>query len=103
MNNQLFEKIEELFHELDNSSDVREMIELKQKIKEDNALAKLLEEYRVLDKYDSKVTCTKELIINHPLVKRYRELENKLYFTVLEANTKLNTLVDKKRCGNESN
>ena len=103
MNSLLLEKLEELFNDLDNSNEIKEMIELKNKIKENKELSKLLEEYRLLDKYDSKLKDIKIQIINNPLIKRYRELENNLYFTILEANTKLNTLVDKKRCGNESN
>ena len=103
MNNLILDKLDELFNDLDNSSDIKEMLELKKKIMEDNDLAKLLEEYRLLDKYSPKTKTIKEQIINNPLIKKYRELENELYFTILEANTKLNTLVDKKRCGNENN
>ena len=103
MNSLLFEKLEDLFNDLDNCDEIKEMIELKNKIKEDKELSRLLEEYRLLDKYDSKIKDIKFQIINNSLVKKYRELENNLYFTVLEVNAKLNTLVDKKRCSNEGN
>lgn len=103
MDSLLLEKLEELFNDLDNSSEIKEIIELKEKIKEDKELAKLLEGYHKLDKYDSKIIKIKEQIINNDLVKRYRILENDLYFTILEINKRLNTLVDKKGCSNESN
>lgn len=103
MNSLLLEKLKDLFDDLDNCDEIKEMIELKTKIKEDKTLSKLLEEYRLLDKYDSKIKDIKLQIINNSLVKKYRELENNLYFTVLEVNARLNTLVDKKRCSNEDN
>lgn len=103
MDSLILEKLEELFSDLDNSAEIKEIIDLKRKIKEDKSLAMLLDEYRSLDKYDSKIINLKEQIISNSLVKKYREFENDLYFTVLEINKKLNTLVDKKGCRNESN
>lgn len=103
MNNLLFEKLEELSNELKNSPEIIEMLELKKKLYEDSKLSNLLNEYRKLDKYDSKVVNIKQEIISNPLIIRYRELENKLCFTILEVNKKLNALVDKKGCSNENN
>lgn len=103
MDSLLLEKLEELFNDLDNCDGIIEMIKLKQKIREDKSLVTLLEEYKEHDKYDSKKTNIKEQIINNPLIKKYRTLENELYFTILEVNSRLNTLIDKKRCNNEDN
>lgn len=103
MDSKLFEKLEELYNSLENCDEVVEMISLKEQIRKDQSLSNLLEEYRTLDKYDSKVKDIKSQIINHPLVAKYKKLENELYFTVLEVNNKLNTVVDKKGCHNENN
>lgn len=103
MNSLILQKLEELFNDLDNSSKIKEIVELKKKIKEDKNLERLLKEYRILDKHDSKIINIKEEIISNSLVKRYRKLENDLYFTVLEINRKLNTLIEKKGCNSESN
>lgn len=103
MNNLLLNEIEELISELEKCPEICEMIELKEKIYGDDILSNLLNKYRNLDKYDPNFLTTKEEIISHPLITRYRELENKLYFTILEANRNLNTLVDKKGCSNENN
>ena len=103
MNELLLEKLEELTASLEKTPEVLEMLELKNKIYKDNKLSNLLNEYQSLDHYDSKILSIKEEIISNPLISRYRELENKLYFTVLESNKILNTLVSKRGCKNENN
>ena len=103
MNDKLFEQLEELYNALDGCNEISEMYSLKKQIKEDKTLSNLLDQYHSLNKYDPEIKNIKSQIINHPLVVRYKKLENELYFTVLEANNKLNTLVDKKRCNNEDN
>jgi len=103
MDNLLLEKLEELTSELEKCPKIREMLELKKKIYEDNNLSNLLKKYRSLDKYDPNIVNVKKEIISNSLVMRYKELENELYFIVLEANKRLNTLVNKKGCSNENN
>ena len=103
MNDLLLEKLEELIYELDNCQEIKEMNKLKEEIYQDNNLSNLLNKYKNLDKYDSSILNIKKEIISNPLITRYRELENKLYFTILESNKRLNTLVDKKGCSNENN
>lgn len=103
MNEKLLDKLEELFNELDNCPEIREMVELKNKIYQDNKLKSNLEEYRKIDNpYSDKKKKLKKDIIEHPLIISYRKLENELYFTVLEANQKLGKLTNKKRCQSEN-
>jgi len=103
MNNLLFDKLEELFFELDNCDETKQMLTIKEQIKKDQELFELLNKYRTLDKYDPKFIETKKQIIDNKLVKQYHSLENQLYLTVLETNNKLKTLIDKKRCNDENN
>lgn len=98
MNELLLEKLDELFLELDNSIEIKEMIELKEKIYKDSNLKKLLDEYRTLDNHDPKIKKIKKEIIEEPHISKYHYLENELYFLVLEINQKFNRLFDKKRC-----
>lgn len=104
MNEQLLDKLDELFKTLDDCKEIKEMRKLKNEIYQDENLKRLLEEYKRLDDpYSDKKKKLKKEIIEHPLIMSYRKLENELYFTVLEANQKLGKLTNKKRCQNESN
>jgi cell fate (sporulation/competence/biofilm development) regulator YlbF (YheA/YmcA/DUF963 family) len=103
MNELLFEKLDELRNVIDNHDQVKELLELKKQIYQDDTLKEQLEKYRNSpNKYDTSFINLKSDIINNPLIKRYRELENELYFMILEINGKLNSLVDKKGCSSES-
>lgn len=104
MNELLMEKLEELFRDVDNCPEVIEMLELKEQIYKDEYLKELLEKYRnIFNNYDPKIKDIKKQIIEHPLVNKYRLLENELYFTILEMNQKFEKLFDKKRCNDAHN
>jgi len=104
MNELLLEKLDELCDAIDNDLKIKELLELKKEIYEDKNLKEKLKKYRnSSNKYDSSFITLKSDIINNSLIKRYRKIENDLYFLVLEINGKLNSLVDKKGCSNENN
>lgn len=103
MNEMLLNKLDEFYEEINNNDLIKELLELKNKIYSDGELKELLDKYRNSNKYDPEYISLKGKIINNPLVSRYREIENELYFTTLEINQKLNTLVDKKVCNSENN
>ena len=104
MNEILLCKLDELYKELNDCSLIKEMIELKNNIYKDSSLKDLLGKYRSYsNKYDPDFIKIKTEITNNPLIKRYRELENELYFITLEINQKLNDFIGKKRCSNENN
>lgn len=98
MNNLILETLDEMFNELDQCREIEQMLELKKKIYDDDNLSCLLKKYREVDQYDPNIIDIKQKIISYPSVEQYHQLENKLYFTVLKANAKLNTLIDKKGC-----
>ena len=98
MTEQILEKLDNLFNNLDKCDEVIKMKQLKQEIESNEELKCLLEKYHNTDnKYSKEYVELKKQIIENPLI------ENELYFTVLEMNKKLNKLVDKKRCQSESN
>lgn len=104
MNEILFEKLDEFYSEVDDCSEIKEMIKLKEIIYNDNKLKELLDKYRNNDnKYDTELILLKKQIISNPLIVKFRELETNLYFVTLEINQKLNKLVGKKVCSNENN
>ena len=104
MNALLFEKLDELCSAIDNDEKVNELLELKKQIYEDSELKEKLSKYRnSSNQYDTNFINLKSDIINNHLIKRYRKIENELYFLVLEINRKLNFLIDKKGCSNENN
>ena len=99
MNDLLQKKLDELFVELNNSKEIKQLAFFKEEIKKDNELKVLLEEYHnSANYYDPKIIDIKRQIINNPIIKEYRSLEDELYYSVLEVNKKLETLFDKKRC-----
>ena len=103
MNELLFKKLDELCRVMDNDDQVKELLEIKKQIYQDDNLKEQLEKYKnSSNKYDASLVTLKSNIINNPLIKRYRELENELYFMILEINKKLNSIVDKKGCSSES-
>ena len=75
------------------------MKELKERIYNDKILEKKLKEFRELEnKYSKEYVELKRDILDNSLVREYQQLENELYFTVLEINKRLNSLIDRKKC-----
>ena len=99
MNIDIMEKLNELITIFDNSEEIRKIEELKQKIYSDNNLKELLDKYKKENyEHNTNLVELKREIINNKLVSEYREIENKLYFLVLEINKKLNTLTSERSC-----
>ena len=99
MISEISDKLDELIDEIDNNPKVLKLKQLKEQIYKDENLKQQLEQFRNLDnEYSSKYIELKKLILENPLVKEYKLLENELYFCVLEVNKRLNTLLDRKKC-----
>ena len=94
MNEEISEKLDELIYTIKNNPEVKELLKLKEAIYSNEDLKKDLDDYR--NSYNSIELKSK--IINNDLVKKYRQLENKLYFTVLDMNKILNEIVEKGSC-----
>lgn len=98
MNDEVNKKLDELVDTINSNENIIKMKELKEKIYSDKKLKEDLESYRKLDQYSGDSIRLKERIIENPLVKEYRTLENELYFTVLDMNKLLNSLIGKGSC-----
>ena len=77
MNDLLQKKLDELFVELNNSKEIKQLAFFKEEIKKDNELKVLLEEYHnSANYYEPKIIDIKRQIINNPIIKEYRSLED---------------------------
>lgn len=99
MIDEINDNLNELLDEIDNNPKILRLKELKEQIYKDKELKQKLEDFRNLNnEYSSKYIELKKEILDNPLVKEYKTLENELYFCVLEMNKRLNTLLDRKKC-----
>lgn len=99
MSDEINNKLNELIDSIDNNESVIKMKRLKEDMYNDQNLKELLDKFRNLDNtYTDEYINLKKEILSNPTVKEYKELENQLYFTVLEINKSLNTLIDRKKC-----
>jgi len=89
----LIEKTKKLTKELNKTEEVIKIKELNDKIRKDQELTKLIEEYKYYPKES-----TKEKIINNKLFKEYKESETDLNILILQINKKLNEIKDKGKC-----
>ena len=104
MNELLLNKLDELFSELDATDDIKELICLKKLIYNDKDLSNKLDTIKAINNvYDKEYMELKKVIINNPLIQKFHKLEDELYFTVLQANQKLEQLFNKKGCQNARN
>ena len=99
MSDEINNKLNELIDSIDNNESVIKMKRLKEDMYNDQNLKELLDKFRNLDNtYTDEYINLKKEILSNSTVREYKELENQLYFTVLEINKRLNTLMDRKRC-----
>lgn len=99
MTEEINSKLNDLIDSIDNNLKTVKMKELKERIYNDKILEKKLKEFRELEnKYSKEYVELKRDILDNSLVREYQELENELYFTVLEINKRLNSLIDRKKC-----
>lgn len=99
MSDEINNKLNELIDSIDNNESVIKMKRLKEDMYNDQNLKELLDKFRNLDNtYTDEYINLKKEILSNLTVREYKELENQLYFTVLEINKRLNTLMDRKRC-----
>ncbi len=94
------EKLDEVVDTIRNNEKVKRMQELKKEMYSDRELSRNLEDFRKiqLNSYSYEYVEKKKKILENEYVKEYKVLENELYFTVLEINKRLNTLLDREKC-----
>ncbi len=91
---ELYEKINLLKKQLDNTPCIKEIKYLYQKIKQDQVLVDLLEKYNYT--HDERI---KKQLLENDLIREYKHEEAKLNFLILEINQKLKQITKKDKCG----
>lgn len=76
--------LDEFSEELHNNSKLKELVELKEKLIENEEILDLIEKYKVTNDLSYK-----KLLLENKDYKRYKELENDLYIFTLQLNQKL--------------
>lgn len=92
MDNELLERLDKIVSDLNGSSEAKEIVELKEKILKDKDLLDDINRLQKMDKNDKEYMTLKGKIFENKDYKKYKELENKLYYFSLETGSKLSDL-----------
>ena len=98
MNLELNIKVSNFLENLKNDSLIQEYIEQKKRVLENKELLKKVEKIHNLDVYSEEYKCIKHELFQNDDYKRYLELENELFYLILEINQELKTLTGKRGC-----
>ena len=98
MNLELNIKVSNFLEHLENDSLVKEYIKQKEKVLANKELIKLLEKFHNLDVYSTEYKRIKHELFQNSDYKRYLELENELFYLILEINQELKSLTGKRGC-----
>lgn len=98
MNLELNIKIYNFLENLKNDSLIQEYIEQKKRVLENKDLLKKVEKIHNLDIYSEEYKCIKHELFQNNEYKKYLELENKVFYLILEINQELKTLTGKRGC-----
>ena len=98
MNLELNIKVSNFLEILKNDSLIQEYIEQKKRVLENKELLKKVEKIHNLDVYSEEYKCIKHELFQNDDYKRYLELENELFYLILEINQELKTLTGKRGC-----
>ena len=96
---ELDDKLNDLLSVLKQDTRLLEIKALKEKLVSDDKLLNQINEYNI-NPYDKSL---KENLFKNNDFKRYKELENEIYFLTLSINQILNRIIDKRMCHNEDN
>lgn len=103
MREELELKIDKLILELDNDSRIKKIIELKNRLCNDQDIISKIDKLNTLDKYSSDYKDIKKELFNNKDFVLFKELENEINFLILEINSRLKTLTNERVCKHESN
>ena len=92
MDNELLNKLDKIVSDLNDSSETKELIQLKEKILKNKELLDNINRLQNMDKNDKEYMTLKSKIFENEDYKRFKELENKLYYFSLETGSKLTSL-----------
>ena len=92
MDNELLNKLDKIVSDLNDSSETKELIQLKGKILKNKELLDNINRLQNMEKNDKEYMTLKSKIFENEDYKRFKELENKLYYFSLETGSKLTSL-----------
>jgi hypothetical protein len=92
MDNELINRLDKIILDLNNSTEVKELLLLKERVLNNKELLSNISKLQKMDKNDSNYMSLKNNIFSDPDYKKYKELENKLYYFSLETGMKLSNL-----------
>lgn len=90
----LYEKLDNLKEQLNNTPCIKEIKRLYQVISQDQELITLIEKYNY-----TKNERLKEQLLENKLIREYKHQEAELNFLILEINQKLKKITKKDKCG----
>lgn len=96
---ELEDKLNDLLSVLKQDSRLLEIKVLKEKLVSNHKLLDQINEYNI-NPYNQLL---KEKLFKNSDFKRYKELENEIYFLTLNINQIINRITDKRMCHNEDN
>ena len=96
--NELMNSVDKFLTELDSSSIVLNLKDALEKVKKDDELLKLLEEYNAYPKENIK-----NKILKNQTFQEFKIKETELNLFIMEINQKLKTISKKGKCKHESN
>ncbi len=105
MTEEVRDKLFDLIDTINNNKKVLRMKKLKKSIYNDKSISEDLSSFKkIMDNpYDNEYIYKKSKILDNKMIKEYKELENELFFIVQSINKDLKSLIDRKKCSNESN
>ena len=105
MQEEVYQKLDELIDCLEESSIIKDVKRLKKIALEDEQLVNLLDEYhKKIDLYrDYELIDLKRKIIDNSNFSNYKAKEQELYYLVLEINNRLTKITKEKSCRYENN
>lgn len=100
MDIKLLELVNGLIDELDKSTMIKEINCLKKEIYNDEHLTKLLTTYKEqnYNTYNKETINIKNEIINNEKIKKFRDAQYQLNYTIIEINKRLKKLTNEKSC-----
>jgi len=98
MNLELNIKVNNFLDKLKDSALIKDYIIQKQKVLENKELLKLIEKFHNLDIYSEEYKCIKYELFQDSDYKKYLELENEIFYLILEINKELKTITRTRGC-----
>lgn len=98
MNLELSIKVSNFLEHLENNSLIKEYIKQKEKVLANKELIKLIGEFHNLDIYSTEYKRIKHELFQNGDYKKYLELENEIFYLILEINQEPKRLTGKRGC-----